>query len=37
MQLTPPNIPQAFLVDNVTQTWTAQSDNQLAIVVYSEE
>ena len=37
LQITPPDVPQAFLVSNQTVLWTVKTTNQLAVVAYSEE
>jgi cysteine-rich repeat protein len=35
LQLTPPNVPQAFALSNMTNTWKVQPTNQLAARLYS--
>lgn len=37
LQITPPNVPQAVLVPNITSTWVVAPTNQLAAMVYTEE
>ena len=37
IQITPPNVPQAFLIEDITHTWKVEPTNQLAAVVYSKE
>jgi hypothetical protein len=35
LQVSPPDVPQAFMVPNITSLWKVQSTNQLAVLVYS--
>ena len=37
MMITPPDVPQAALVPNITMTWTVDPTNQLAAIYYTDE
>lgn len=37
LQITPPNVPQAVLVPNITSSWVVAPTNQLAAMVYTQE
>ena len=37
LMITPPDVPQAVLVPNITMTWTVDPTNQLAAIYYTQE
>ena len=37
MQLTPPDVPQAFATPTYNYSWKVQSTNNLAVLAYSAE
>lgn len=37
MMITPPDVPQAVLIPNISTTWKVQPNNQLAAAYYTDE
>ena len=37
MMITPPDVPQAVLIPNISSTWKVQPTNQLAAAYYTDE